>query len=104
MRRQKPVTQPIDYGNGLHRLPDPVPDQWLYDTSQVMQTSPADPNGFVKYGNFWGRRPCHWWPHNWYLLRYLGDDQNARAIRRCRRCGSQICTWAMITPPVRDVL
>jgi hypothetical protein len=94
-------------GDGLTRLHDPKPDEWLRDFSQIMQS--RDWYGFdhwgPTYGNFWARWPCRLRPHKWVLLdqKQIGDSHLTPMIRRCCRCGSQT---AMVEnyPPERGTL
>jgi hypothetical protein len=90
----------------LTRLPDPKPDEWLSDYTQTMRSS--DWYGFRHfgycYGNFWAPRPCRVFPHQWRSHGVTDRGygwENARIIRRCVRCGSQIHPSVRVAPPRR---
>jgi hypothetical protein len=84
----------------LVRLPDPKPEEWFTDYSQVMRS--ADWYGFryfgYTYGNFWAERSCRIRRHEW---RTLGRRRDGRRIYRCQRCGSQTELGYPTKPPVR---
>lgn len=97
----------------LTRLPDPRPTLWLTDYTQIMSSKDwyglvDDPEMMaafgLNYGNFWSWRPCRVFPHHW---KHLGADpaqgggMSPLFIRRCQRCGSQVCQDPSAIPPQR---
>ncbi len=87
------------------QLPNPPPDEWLADYTQMMQS--AQWYGYKHfgptYGNFWSPRPCRRRPHRW---RDLGiprpTEPRPRHVYRCQRCGSQIFILE-VRPPARGI-
>jgi hypothetical protein len=92
-----------DASGTLERLPDPQPDEWLSDRTQMMQSARwyGYPYFGPTYGNFWARRPCRVWPHRWLALgqpKAAAEGPYARTVHRCQRCGSQVFIGAVPTP------
>lgn len=94
------------YGDGLTRLADPKPIEWLKDFTQIMITHDlygwTEP-GYTGYGNFWAKRVCRVRRHHWSLLdsKPIGPTL-FHNIYRCQRCGSQIAPIAGYAfPPTR---
>lgn len=86
----------------LTRLPDPQPEQWLPDYTQIMRS--ADWYGFEHfgwaYGNFWADAPCRVRRHRWLDLGQPKQEPHPRFVYRCQRCGSQIHVRG-VRPPAR---
>lgn len=91
--------------DSLTRLPDPVPDVWLNDFTQIMESTALDEFSHFgpAYGNFWPAHPCRLKPHDWQALRTEPGEWGTQ-IRRCQRCGAQVDQWINTAPPVRGKL
>lgn len=100
------VTRNVHYPNGLTRLADPQPDEWLSDTMQVLVcTTRDDFKAFgPRYGNFWSKHRCMFRCHLWLTLHTTDQDSGyPRGIHRCqrKRCGSQVHMDIRLEPPLR---
>lgn len=102
----EPARSNIDYGDGLTRLADPVPDVWIADTTQVLSCTRRNIPG-PAYGNFWSPNYCVARDHTWLVLMVTDQETGyPREVRRCqnRQCGSQVHQWIEVSPPRRGAV